>query len=290
MRKYLLFLILLLQNLLLFSQDLIITVDAEEICGKVLNISPSVVSYQKEGQTVKRTIGVDKVFMIKYANGEKEIFYSSRSSRPGLRQDSSPTSEWGNLPRAARPYRLLELYDENGIKGIVIETHDEGYHGKIISLDEKKLAFMKGAGLLAKTRFGLDDLYNGLNNQAALLQFISKSVMVTLNNFPAIQWCISHGKGWYLPAKEEVEQLFWAAIQGDKYTTQELNNAIKDNEGDKISFGFTSCYLSSTEAKSSGENIPIASKSFYAKDEYSIWEQNTLGRYAKGNVRAMYRF
>lgn len=289
MRKHLLFLLLLMQSMLLFSQNIIITVDAEEISGKVLNISPSTVSYQKEGQTVKRTIDVEKVFMIKYANGEKETFSSLRS-QSGSRQDLPLTTELESLPRASRPYRLLDLYDENGVKGIVIETHDEGYHGKIISLDEKKLAFMKGAGLLAKTRFGLVDQYNGLNNQTILLQFIGKSVMITLNNFPAIQWCTNHGKGWYLPAKEEIEQFFWTVSQGKGYTFQELNEAIENNGGDKVSFSFTSCYLSSTETDSSGKYIPMASKCFYVKDEYSIWEQNTLGRYAKGNVRAMYRF
>lgn len=289
MCKILVFLYLLLQSVFLFSQDIIITHDAEEIDGKVLNITPTIIYYQKKGQTVKRTIDVEKVFMIKYANGEKEVFSTGQTASVSM-QTLKETSGAENLPRASRPYKLLELYNENGVKGVVIEVYDEGYHGKIISLDEKRLTFMKGAGLYAKTKFGLSDIYNGINNQNVLLQFISKSTMVTLDNFPAIQWCINHGKGWYLPAREELEQLYWTVSEEDTYNYKELNDALERQEGKGFSFAFASCYVTSTEIESSDGYIRTSSKSFYIKDKSSTWEQNVMGRYEKGNVRAMYRF
>lgn len=289
MYKTLLFTYFLLQTACLFSQDLIITNDTEEIEVKVLEISPTTIYYQKKGQTIRRTINVEKVFMIKYANGETETFSVKHSSSSHPKQRLTGITKTTNLPRASRSYRLLDLYDENGVKGIVIETEDEGYHGKILSLDEKKLAFMKGAGLYAKTKFGLSDLYNGMNNQIILQHFISKSVMVTLRNFPAFEWCINHGKGWYLPAREELEQLYWTVNEGKAYNHKELNDALEAQEGDKVSFSFTSCYVSSTEVESSDGFIRVASKSFYIKDPTS-WQQNETGRYEKENIRAMYRF
>lgn len=289
MYRILLLTYLLLKSACLFSQDLIITNDTEEIEAKILNITPTTIYYQKKGQTIRRTINAEKVFMIKYANGETEAFSAKRSSSPSARQKTSTGLDTGNLPRASRSYRLLDLYDENGVKGIVIEIEDEGYHGKILSMDEKKLAFMKGVGLYAKTKFGLSDPYNGTNNQSVLQQFINKSVMATLRNFPAVDWCINHGKGWYLPAREELEQLYWTISEGKTYSHDQLNDALETHEGDKMSFGFTSCYASSTEVECTEGVIRVSSKSFYIKDPTS-WQQNEIGRYEKANVRAMYRF
>jgi len=62
--------------LLSFAQDLITTREGEEIQSKILKISESEIEYKKwdnqDGPTF--IMGVDKIFMIKFQNGDKQVF------------------------------------------------------------------------------------------------------------------------------------------------------------------------------------------------------------------------
>lgn len=64
------------------AQDIIVLNDATEIESKVLEISEKSVSYKKwnnqDGPTY--TISADKIFFIKFANGEKEVFNDTPSN------------------------------------------------------------------------------------------------------------------------------------------------------------------------------------------------------------------
>ena len=54
------------------GQDIILTRTAEEIKAKVITITDEAITYQLQGQTVNRVMPLTDIFMIKYANGEKE--------------------------------------------------------------------------------------------------------------------------------------------------------------------------------------------------------------------------
>lgn len=64
------------------AQDLIVKSDGDEIKAKVISVEESKVTYRKwsnkTGPTY--TIGTDKIFMIKYMNGEKDVFGGTASS------------------------------------------------------------------------------------------------------------------------------------------------------------------------------------------------------------------
>ena len=64
-------------------------------------------------------------------------------------------------------YKVGDLYNENGKKGVVFEVDVSGEHGKILSLEETKCDWNK-----------------------------------------AKKWCMSLGKGWYLPTKEELLSVY----------------------------------------------------------------------------------
>lgn len=74
--KYFSLIILFLQASNIFAQDVIFMKNGDEIVTKVLNISDSEVSYKKQSNLQGPTYTVNKnlIFMIKYANGEKDVF------------------------------------------------------------------------------------------------------------------------------------------------------------------------------------------------------------------------
>ena len=76
MKKFFIFTALILTSINLFAQDIITKRNGEEIAAKVLNINDKEINYIKwsnmDGPTY--TIAISEVFMIKYENGEKDLF------------------------------------------------------------------------------------------------------------------------------------------------------------------------------------------------------------------------
>ena len=95
---------------------------------------------------------------------------------------------------------------------------------------------------------------------------------MSAGTFPACEWCVSKGRGWYMPAINEVALFFknFGAIQP----------AIKANGGDDLLQ--TGYYWSSTES----ENDPY-NNAFYAASYGSEgWDKDS----DENDVRAMYAF
>lgn len=71
-----LFILLMICSINSFSQDIIIMKNGDEIKSKVYEISSSDLTYRKYDNIngPKYTIRLDNIFMIKYENGQKEIF------------------------------------------------------------------------------------------------------------------------------------------------------------------------------------------------------------------------
>ena len=123
----------------------------------------------------------------------------------------------------AETYKVGDYYNKEGLRGIVFWVDPSGRHGKIISMAEEKMAW-DTAGL--NRVVGTSDLKDGLLNQ-------SKGQGSAV---PSFNYCKSQGNGWYMPAKEELLQLFRAKAK--------LNATLK-----KMNQKFLSAwYWSSTEA------------------------------------------
>lgn len=91
MKKIIVLLTLLFTTMTLFAQDIITKRDGEEIQAKVLNINDKEINYIKwtnlNGPTY--TISKSEVFMIKYENGEKDVFEQEHISRQAKAQAES---------------------------------------------------------------------------------------------------------------------------------------------------------------------------------------------------------
>ena len=95
MKKFIILLTLLSTTVNLFAQDVITKLNGDEIQAKVLNINDTEINYIKwsnlNGPTY--TISKNEVFMIKYENGEKDVFNNAQSSTTVSRQNANPSNE-----------------------------------------------------------------------------------------------------------------------------------------------------------------------------------------------------
>lgn len=143
-------------------------------------------------------------------------------------------------------YNIGDIYDKDGVRGIVIHTTDEGRHGLIMALtspyytpdkikryDEKCWCIK----LLNGQRIGLDDTDDGMNNMLELEKSLKYNNLLW-EDFPAFKICHDMGPGWYLPAINEVE-LIVRAMNGGELIEKSLalyrfNTILSENGGTPI--------------------------------------------------------
>lgn len=202
------------------AQDTILLRTAEEIQVLVTEITDSEVRYRSFGQEGPvRVVSRADVFSITYANGDKELFAAKGGS-----DGSYP---W---PRISRAYRVGELFDEQGVRGLVVHTTDGGNHGLIISLYEGRAMWGGAWGEEQSETFQGFACYcrseeDGWKNMQAIAELLDHVPGLSWSNFPAFDWCRKQGPGWYLPASGEME-LLWAF--GGTGTVREMHRATFD--------------------------------------------------------------
>jgi len=102
-------------------------------------------------------------------------------------------------------YSIGDIYDKNGIKGVVVMLTDGGRHGLIMSLDETCLAWSTLHRKKVKN-VGASDRFDGEANMRAVEKYIVDNGL-SWSDFPAFEWCRAKGEGWYLPSINEL----WSA-------------------------------------------------------------------------------
>ena len=97
-----------------------------------------------------------------------------------------------------KTYKVGDLYDDGTKRGVVFEVTPDGKHGKIVSLEKAKLFWSneeKETGATSRT--------DGMKNMQAVYK-----IEGWREKYPAFAWCAKLGERWYLPAVEELEELF----------------------------------------------------------------------------------
>ena len=102
-------------------------------------------------------------------------------------------------------YAIGDIYDNNGVKGIVVMLTDGGRHGLIMSLDEACLAWSTLPRKQQK-KTGAENQFNGEANMLTIEKYIAENNL-SWEVFPAFKWCRDKGEGWYLPSINEI----WSA-------------------------------------------------------------------------------
>ena len=195
------------------AQDVILLKSAEEIKCKVVEIGGGELKYRKsempDGPLYSLPLG--EIFSVTYANGHRETFknFSQTSNIQQPKFANASTKGEYPYPPVSRAYRIGEIFDEGGVKGVVIHTTDDGRHGLIISLvesDDTAWGYVKHGERVEVFETKARSLIDGWQNMK-IIEEIVKNTPLTWSNFPAFQWCRELGAGWYLPAIDEIEEI-----------------------------------------------------------------------------------
>ena len=174
------------------AQDVILLRNADEVKAEVREITDSHILYTLWGGSDKvLSLPRAEVFSVTYQNGEKELFVGDDSGATG--PVTAADYPW---PRVTKSYRPGDLFDEDGIRGIVISTTDNGRHGLILSLEQapKSLRWSADSSWATDLLLGLSDREDGWNNRRRLIERLAEGKL-TWEDFPAFEWCESLGPG-----------------------------------------------------------------------------------------------
>lgn len=145
------------------------------------------------------------------------------------------------IRQKGKPEEIGTLYERDDTKGIIYEISSDGRSGKIVSLTETSAAW--NTSLYGYT------YANSSSDGEANMQTI-RNTGYGISNWPAFEWCYYYYYGsdnkWYLPAKDELVDLFDAVRS---YGASKFDRILSANGGDE--FSSASDYWTSTEYNSS---------------------------------------
>ena len=296
------------------AQDLIVRTDASKLEAKVIEITPEAVRYKRfsnpDGPTY--VLPVAQIHYIRYANGEKEYYTKTIPATP-LTPATPAAPETPAAPAtpatpatptvpptpaapaapAVQPvsgglyvlkqYEIGELYDQNGIRGVICQLSDDRQHGLVVSLDEIYLhwsEFRKPDLRLA----GADNRTDGVANMEMMAQYIAANNL-SWDDFPAFKWCRDKGEGWYLPAIDELLTIGHnynggTRVQNNRQARNKFNDSLKGAGGkrmDRLVYYFSSTEMDEKNAYTTHMGI---------EPPYVI----EIPKYNKFLVRAVHRF
>ena len=283
------------------AQDLIVKTYASQVEARVLEISPDAVRYKRfsnpDGPTY--VLPVAEIRYIRYANGEVEYYAKevpavpltpARSAgeaqeRAAGETEAAPQAE---APRPApeyvlRRYEVGDLYDRDGVKGVVCIVSDEGTHGLVISLEQIYLTWSEFRKPDLRT-VGAENRTDGEENMRTVEAYIAANGL-SWDDFPAFKWCRERGEGWYLPSIDELLTIGHnynggSRMKNNRQARNKFNDALKDAGGkrmDRMVYYFSSTEMDEKNAYTSHTSL---------EPPYVV----EIPKYNKFLVRAVHKF
>ena len=105
-------------------------------------------------------------------------------------------------PTPGGKYKPGDLYDVDGVKGVVFYVDESGESGLIMSMDQALLAWSTEnvwVGCVSRGEYNTEDMLKRGEDK-----------------YPAAKWCVDHGEGWYMPNSDEMRKM-WSAVSNGKY-------------------------------------------------------------------------
>lgn len=160
-----------------------------------------------------------------------------------------------------KPYKVGDIVTINGVKGVVFEVGEDGYSGKAVSVAQSstKLIWSNKAG----TKIGLTDAKYGWTNIQKLRTDRNGEVLGTAD-YPAINWCDNLGKGWYLPARDELVAIYKNKTAIDRRLTTKLGY---NTYWSSTEYG---PYVAYTVGMKSGRTAYYDGECYKAKNKYYV--------------------
>ena len=121
-------------------------------------------------------------------------------------------------------YKVGDVYNENGVKGVVISVDASGQHGLILHPDGFKGKWSDQSVSSDTKAFDEND---GEQNMKAIENYIQKNNK-SWDLFPLFKWARELGEGWYIPANAELNELAKAINGGTmEYNEKNINKFSK---------------------------------------------------------------
>ena len=177
-------------------------------------------------------------------------------------------------PNMTTDYEIGQIYDLNGSKGVCYAIKNDNQNrtwAYFFSMDEEYLQWST-ENVWCNCASGRGDW----NTEDMLKNGTSP------DKYPAAQWCVAHGEGWFMPSSTEL-QWMWDAVSGgthnfDSETMKSYNNLLTSNGGEAFQETY---YWSSNET--SDDMIELIA---FMADSVVCLEPYKTSKY---NVRATYR-
>ncbi len=139
---------------------------------------------------------------------------------------------------AQAQYKIGDICLVGGVKGMVVDVDETGYHGLIMSLEESDEDWIEDKSLAVETNAFYED--DGMKNMQAIERYVVENNL-SWDCFPLFKWARSLGNGWYIPAREELMTI-WKNMNGGNLDFNKegrafwkaYNKVIKENGGDQL--------------------------------------------------------
>ena len=177
-------------------------------------------------------------------------------------------------PNMTSDYEIGQIYDLNGTKGVCFAIKNDNQNrtwAYFFSMDEEYLQWST-ENVWCNCASGRGDW----NTEDMLRNGTSP------DKYPAAQWCVAHGEGWFMPSSTEL-QWMWDAVSGGTHTfdcdtMKAYNKLLTDNGGEPF---IETYYWSSNET--SDDMIELIA---FMADSVVCLEPYKTSKYS---VRATYR-
>lgn len=103
-----------------------------------------------------------------------------------------------------RVWNVGDYYDIDGKEGVVFWVDQSRKHGKILSVDQVKMPWCIYKEFNKQLITGSISKDDGLVNLCTIGKIYSWK-----DKYPAFSWCANHGRGWYLPAIDELKEFLY---------------------------------------------------------------------------------
>lgn len=158
MKKLLLFTLIFLATISVFSQDSIIKKDGSELKVEITEISDSQIKYKKEGLSVEFVINVSDVLLVTFKNGERMTFNvpsSKEKSKTALlsagtkialvmTETISSDRKGGREVKTGEVISLTVQADITDIDGNILVKQGTLVNGTVTQSENRKMAGTKG--------------------------------------------------------------------------------------------------------------------------------------------------
>ena len=176
-------------------------------------------------------------------------------------------------PNMTSDYEIGQIYDLNGTKGVCFAIKNDNQNrtwAYFFSMDEEYLQWST-ENVWCNCASGRGDW----NTEDMLKNGTSP------DKYPAAQWCVAHGEGWFMPSSTEL-QWMWDAVSGGTHnfdcdTMKSYNNLLTSNGGEAFQETY---YWSSNETSDDMiELIAFMADSVVCLEPYKTYNYNVRATY-----------